>query len=168
MVHKTEIGGVIIDIHNDKELAAAENKIISSLKAKGIESKLEGFLLQPYMRGGIETIMGVFKDNKAGHLVMFGLGGIMVEVIKDVKFKLLPITDIEANMLVKSIQSYKLLTGIRGNPPVDLKFVEENLLRLSQLVGDFPEFTEIDFNPFVFAPEKERCKILDARMKVLL
>ncbi len=168
LVHKTEIGGVIIDIHNDKELAAAENKIISSLKAKGIESKLEGFLLQPYMRGGIETIMGVFKDNKAGHLVMFGLGGIMVEVIKDVKFKLLPITDIEANMLVKSIQSYKLLTGIRGNPPVDLKFVEENLLRLSQLVGDFPEFTEIDFNPFVFAPEKERCKILDARMKVLL
>ncbi len=167
LVHKTEIGGVVIDIHNDKELAAAENKIISSLKAKGIESKLEGFLLQPYMRGGIETIMGVFKDNKAGHLVMFGLGGIMVEVIKDVKFKLLPITDVEANMLVKSIQSYKLLTGIRGNPPVDIKFVEENLLRLSQLIEDFPEFTEIDFNPFVFAPEKERCKILDARMKVL-
>jgi acetyl coenzyme A synthetase (ADP forming)-like protein len=168
LVHKTEIGGVVIDIHNDKELAASENKIISSLKAKGIKSKLEGFLLQPYMRGGIETIMGVFKDNKAGHLVMFGLGGIMVEVIKDVKFKLLPITDVEANMLVKSIQSYKLLTGIRGNPPVDLKFVEENLLRLSQLVEDFPEFTEIDFNPFVFAPDKERCKILDARMKVLL
>jgi acetyl coenzyme A synthetase (ADP forming)-like protein len=168
LVHKTEIGGVVIDIHNDKELAAAENKIILSLKAKGIESKLEGFLLQPYLRGGIETIMGVFKDNKAGHLVMFGLGGIMVEVIKDVKFKLLPITDIEANMLIKSIQSYKLLTGIRGNPPVDLKFVEENLLRLSQLVEDFPEFTEIDFNPFVFAPEKERCKILDARMKALM
>lgn len=168
LIHKTEIGGVIIDIHNDKELAAAENKIISSLKAKGIESKLEGFLLQPYMRGGIETIMGVFKDNKAGHLVMFGLGGIMVEVIKDVKFKLLPITDVEANMLIKSIQSYKLLKGIRGNPPVDLKFVEENLLRLSQLIEDFPEFTEIDFNPFVFAPEMERCKILDARMKILL
>lgn len=168
LVHKTEIGGVIIDIHNDKELTDAENRIISSLKAKGIESKLEGFLLQPYMRGGVETIMGVFKDNKAGHLVMFGLGGVMVEVIKDVKFKLLPITDIEAGMLVKSIQSYKLLTGVRGNPPVDLKFIEENLLRLSQLVEDFPQFTEIDFNPFVFSDEREKCKILDARMKVAL
>ncbi len=168
LVHKTEIGGVVIDIHNDNELANAENKIIASLEAKGIKSKLEGFLLQPYMRGGIETIMGVFKDNKAGHLVMFGLGGIMVEVIKDVKFKLLPLTDIEAEMLVKSIQSYKLLTGIRGNPPVDIKYVEENLLRLSQLIEDFPEFTEIDFNPFVFAPEKDKCRILDARMKVLL
>ncbi len=168
LVHKTEIGGVVIDIHNDNELTAAENKIISSLKAKGIESKLEGFLIQPYMRGGVETIMGVFNDNKAGHLVMFGLGGIMVEVIKDVKFKLLPLTDVEANMLVKSIQSYKLLTGIRGNPPVDLKFIEENLLRLSQLVEDFPELIEIDFNPFVFAPERAKCKILDARIKVLL
>ena len=168
LVHKTEIGGVVIDIHNDTELTNAENKIISSLEAKGIKSKLEGFLLQPYMRGGIETIMGVFKDNKAGHLVMFGLGGIMVEVIKDVKFKLLPLTDIEAEMLVKSIQSYKLLTGIRGNPPVDIKYVEENLLKLSQLIEDFPEFTEIDFNPFVFAPEKDKCRILDARMKVLL
>jgi acetyl coenzyme A synthetase (ADP forming)-like protein len=168
LIHKTEIGGVVIDIHNDDELAAAENKIISSLKAKRIESKLEGFLIQPYMRGGVETIMGVFKNNKAGHLVMFGLGGVMVEVIKDVRFKLLPITDVEANMLVKSIQSYKLLTGVRGNPPVDLEYIEENLLRLSQLVEDFPEFTEIDFNPFVFAPEKEKCKILDARMKVAL
>lgn len=168
LVHKTEIGGVVIDIHNDKELEDAENRIISSLKAKGIESKLEGFLLQPYMRGGIETIMGVFKDNKAGHLVMFGLGGVMVEVIKDVKFKLLPITDVEANLLIKSIQSYKLLSGVRGNPPVDFKYIEENLLRLSQLVEDFPEFTEIDFNPFVFSHEREKCRILDARMKVEL
>jgi acetyl coenzyme A synthetase (ADP forming)-like protein len=168
LIHKTEIGGVVIDIHNDEELTAAENKIISSLRAKGIRSKLERFLIQPYMRGGVETIMGVFKNNKAGHLVMFGLGGVMVEVIKDVRFKLLPITDVEANMLVKSIQSYKLLTGVRGNPPVDLKYIEENLLRLSQLIDDFPEFTEIDFNPFVFAPEKEKCKILDARMKVEL
>ncbi len=168
LVHKTEIGGVVIDIHNDNELASAENNMISSLKERGVDSKLEGFLLQPYMRGGVETIMGVFKDIKAGHLIMFGLGGIMVEVIKDVKFKLLPITDIEAEMLVKSIQSYKLLKGIRGNPPVDMKFIEENLLRLSQLIEDFPQFTEIDFNPFVFSPERDKCKILDARMRVSL
>ena len=112
--------------------------------------------------------MGVFKDKSAGHLIMFGLGGIMVEVIKDVNFKLLPITDVEAGMLVKSMRSYKLLTGIRGNPPVDIDFIEENLLRLSQLTNDFPEFTEIDFNPFVFSDSREKCRILDARMKVEL
>ena len=168
LIHKTEIGGVKIDIHNDDEVAVAENRIISSLKGMGAESKLDGFLIQPYLRGGVETIMGVFKDKSAGHLIMFGLGGIMVEVIKDVNFKLLPITDVEAGMLVKSMRSYKLLTGIRGNPPVDIDFIEENLLRLSQLTNDFPEFTEIDFNPFVFSDSREKCRILDARMKVEL
>jgi acetyltransferase len=166
IIHKTEIGGVVIDIHNDNELIAAENKLLSNLRAKGLESKLDGYLIQPYVRGGIETIMGVFKDAKAGHLVMFGLGGVMVEVLQDVKFKLLPITDIEAKSLIKSIQSYKLLTGVRGNPPVDIDFIEENLLRISQLIEDFPELVEIDFNPFVFSDEREKCKILDARIKV--
>jgi acetyltransferase len=108
----------------------------------------------------------VFKDSKAGHLIMFGLGGVMVEVLKDVKFKLLPVTDIEADSLIKSIQSYKLLTGVRGKPPVDFDFLKENLLRLSQLIEDFPEFNEIDFNPFVVSDNKGECKILDARMKV--
>jgi acetyl coenzyme A synthetase (ADP forming)-like protein len=168
LIHKTEVGGVMIDIHNDDELVNAERKILTSLKEKGIEAKLDGFLIQPYMRGGIETIMGVFKDPKAGHLIMFGLGGVMVEVIKDVKFQLLPINDVEAKTLVKSIQSYKLLTGVRGNPPVDLDYIEENLLRLSQLIEDFPVFTEIDFNPFVFKPSRKECKILDARIRVAL
>lgn len=168
LIHKTEAGGVIVDIRSDEELKAAENKIIGSLRLKGIESKLEGFLLQPYLQGGIETILGVFKDPKAGHLIMFGIGGIMVEVIKDVKFKLIPINDIEAKNLVKSIQSYKLLTGVRGKLPVDIDYIEENLLRLSQLITDFPQIIEVDFNPFVFSNRKEECKILDVRMKVVL
>jgi acyl-CoA synthetase (NDP forming) len=169
LVHKTEIGGVVIDIHNDDELIKSENRIIENMRQRGIdEKKLEGFLMQPYMRGGIETIMGIFKDAKAGHLIMFGLGGVYVEVFKDVKFKLIPINDVEAKNLVKSVQSYKLLKGVRGNPPVDFEYLEENLLRLSQLAEDFPEFLEIDFNPFVFSDDKNKCKILDARMKVKL
>lgn len=167
LVHKTEIGGVVIDIHNDHELIKAENKILENLRKRKIdEKKLEGFLMQPYMRGGIETIMGIFKDAKAGHLIMFGLGGVFVEVFKDVKFKLIPINDVEAKSIIQSVQSYKLLKGVRGNPPVDFEYLEENLLRLSQLAEDFPEFIEIDFNPFVFSHEKNKCKILDARMKV--
>ena len=166
LIHKTEVGGVLIDIHNDEELENAEVMLKNKLLSKGLEKKLEGFLIQPYLRSGIEMIMGVVKDNKAGHLIMFGLGGVMVEVLKDVKFKLLPITDIEADLLIKSIQSYKLLTGVRGKPPVDLDFIKENLLRLSQLIEDFPEFIEIDFNPFVVSNNRDECKILDARMKV--
>jgi len=168
LIHKTEVGGVIVDIRNDDELKAAENKIIGSLRLKDIESKLDGFLIQPYLQGGIETIMGVFKDPKAGHLLMFGTGGVMVEVIKDVKFRLIPINDIEAKELVKSIKSYKLLTGVRGKTSVDIDYIEENLLRLSQLIMDFPHIVEVDFNPFVFSPHREECKILDVRMKVVL
>jgi acetyl coenzyme A synthetase (ADP forming)-like protein len=166
LIHKTEIGGVMIDIHDDNELESVESNLIHRLKIKGLQDKLEGFLIQPYLRGGIETIMGVFKDSKAGHLVMFGLGGVLVEVLKDVKFKLLPITDVEADLLIKSVQCYKLLNGVRGKPPVDFEFIKENLLRLSQLVEDFPEFIEIDFNPFVVSDKRNECKILDARMKV--
>ena len=166
LIHKTEVGGVLIDIHDDTELEHAEDNLIKKLKSKGLQDKLEGFLIQPYLRGGIETIMGVFNDTKAGHLVMFGLGGVMVEVLKDVKFKLLPITDIEADQLIKSVQCYKLLKGVRGKPSVDFEFIKDCLLRLSQLIEDFPEFTEIDFNPFVFSHNAEECKILDARMKV--
>lgn len=169
LIHKTEIGGVVIDIHNDEELIKAETRIVENMQKKGIDTrKLEGFLLQPYVRGGIETIMGVFKDPKAGHLVMFGLGGVFVEVFKDVKFKLTPISEVEARNLIRSVQSYKLFKGVRGNPPIDFDYAEENLMRLSQLVEDFPEIEEIDFNPFVFSHEKDKCKILDARIKVNL
>ncbi|MFC2093266.1 acetate--CoA ligase family protein [Bacteroidota bacterium] len=166
LIHKSDIGGVAVNIHDDDELISSEKKIVKNLKAKGIYSKLEGFLVQPYIRGEVETIMGVFKDVTADHLIMFGLGGTLVEVFEDVKFKLLPITDTEAESLIKSIKSYELLKGVRGNPPIDVNFVKENLLRLSQLIQDFPEFIEIDFNPFVFSADIDKCKILDARMKV--
>lgn len=166
LIHKSDVGGVVINIHNDDELINAEKKMIRSLKSKGLQSKLEGFLIQPYISSGIETILGVFKDVKAEHLIMFGFGGTHVEIFEDVKFKLLPINDVEAESLVKSIQSYELLKGVRGKPPVDIKYLEENLLRLSQLIKDFPEFIEIDFNPFVFSSKRKMCKILDARMKV--
>ena len=166
LVHKSDAGGVQVDIHSEAELVKAANKIYESLREHDALKHFEYFLIQPYISGGIETIMGVSTDDKAGHLIMFGLGGIFVEVFKDVKFKLLPIKNVEACDMVRSIKSYKLLKGVRGKKPVDIDFIIENLLRLSQLVEDFPEFIEIDLNPFVFNSEKEECKALDARMKV--
>lgn len=166
LVHKSDVGGVILDIKSVEELVQAENKIIAGLKEKGLDKEVEGFTLQPFVKGGVETILGVTRDAKAGHLVMFGLGGILVEVFKDVKFKLIPLTDIDARELIKSIKSYKILTGVRGNPPIDIDFIQTNIMKLSQLVSDFPMFDEIDFNPFVFKPERKGCWILDARIKV--
>ena len=166
LVHKSDVGGVILDIKSVEELVLAENKVISGLKEKGLDKELDGFTIQPFVKGGVETILGVTKDTKAGHLVMFGLGGVMVEVFKDVKFKIAPLTDIDVTEHVESIQSYKLLAGVRGNPAVDIEFIKKNLMKLSQLVTDFPMLDEIDFNPFIFKPERKACWILDARIKV--
>jgi len=97
---------------------------------------------------------------------MFGLGGIYVEVMKDVAFRINPLTDQGAREMIRSIHSFPLLNGFRGAPPVDLKTVEETLLRLSQLVKDFDCFSEIDINPFIVSPNRSKCMAVDARFIV--
>lgn len=166
LVHKSDMGGVEVDIHNTDELIRAAEKITEKLKFHKAEHLLEKFMIQPYVQGGVETILGITSDNKAGHLVMFGLGGIFVEVFKDVNFKLVPVNDVEAASMIRSIKSYEMLKGVRGKKAVNLDYIAEAILRLSQLSRDFPEFMEIDLNPFVFFDEKEKCSILDARIRV--
>jgi len=168
LVHKSDVGGVVLNIKDEEELINIESRIIANLKEKGIDSKLEGFILQPFAKieDGVETILGAVKDSKAGHLLMFGLGGIFVEVFKDVKFKIAPLSDFDAKEIIRNIKSYEILKGVRGKKSVDIDFLEENILKLSQLVTDFPEFTEIDLNPFVISPNRNKSKILDARIKL--
>lgn len=166
LIHKSDMGGVEIDIHTEAELIRAIGRINESLKAKKMISEFEKFIIQPYIAGGVETILGITKDEKAGHMIMFGLGGIYVEVFKDVNFKLIPISDEEAMRMIQSIKSYVILTGARGRKPVNIDFIRESLLRLSQLSEDFPVFSEIDLNPFVFFDDEEKCRILDARIKL--
>ncbi len=168
LVHKSDVGGVALNIQDEEELINVESRIIAGLKEKEIDSKLEGFIIQPFTKieDGVETILGAVKDAKAGHLLMFGLGGIFVEVFKDVKFRIAPLKDTDAKAVVKAIKSYEILKGVRGKKSVDIDFIEENILKLSQLVTDFPEFTEIDLNPFVFSPNRNKSRILDARIKL--
>lgn len=168
LVHKSDVGGVALNIQDEEELVNAESRIIAGLKEKGIDDKLEGFILQPFTKveDGVETILGAFKDKQAGHLLMFGLGGIFVEVFKDVKFGIAPLSAADARRMMESVKSYELLKGVRGKKPVDTEFIVESLIRLSQLVSDFPEFTEIDLNPFVFSPVSSKARILDARIKL--
>ena len=163
ILHKTEAGGVMVDLRHPREIRAA---YLNLEKRVGKLKKGEKFsvALQQMITGGVETVMGMTIDPSFGPLIMFGLGGIFVEIMKDVSFRINPLTDTEAREMIRSIRSYPLLTGFRGSAPVDLKMLEETLLRLSQLVKDFDCFSEIDINPFIISDDKSLCKAVDARL----
>lgn len=162
ILHKTEARGVRVDIRSDKELRTEFNdlkKCIGPLK-KGEKFSV---VIQNMISGGVETVMGMTLDPSFGPLIMFGLGGIYVEIMKDVSFRITPISDIGADEMIKGLKSLPLLTGFRGSDPVDLETIKEAILRLSQLVHDFPEFVEIDINPFIVSGKKDCCRAVDAR-----
>lgn len=165
VLHKTEVRGVIVDLRSAAEVRNAFHELKDRA---GKLKKGEHFsvALQEMISGAVETVIGMTTDTSFGPLMMFGLGGIYVEVMKDVAFRVNPLTDQGAREMIKSLRSYPLLTGFRGAPPVDLVTVEETLLRLSQLVRDFDCFSEIDVNPFIVSPDKKNCKAVDARFIV--
>ncbi|MDD5424886.1 MAG: acetate--CoA ligase family protein [candidate division Zixibacteria bacterium] len=165
ILHKTEIGGVMVDLRSDTEVKKAFQEL---RKRVGRLKKDEVFsvAIQKMVIGEVETVIGMTIDPSFGPLIMFGLGGIYVEIMKDVSFRINPVTDRGAREMIKSLRSYPLLTGFRGAPPVHLPTVEETILRLSQLVKDFDCFTEIDINPFIVSSHKDKCKAVDARFIV--
>jgi len=159
--HKSDVGGVEIDIRDKAQLEAAFKK----MKAKFLKGhkKFSGVLIQEMVKGGIETIMGMHSDPTFGPLMMFGLGGVYVEIMKDVAFKICPLTDYDAEEMIKSIKGYPLLTGFRGSQAIDIKCLEEMLLRLSQLSSDFPIIDSFDVNPFIASSDSSQSKAVDAR-----
>ncbi|MEE9168674.1 MAG: acetate--CoA ligase family protein [bacterium] len=157
MIHKTDAGGVILDLRNEGEVKSA----LVQMKLK-FGDRISGILLQEMVRDGVETIMGMHSDPSFGRLMMFGLGGVFVEVMQDVSFKILPFTDLDAREMIASVKGYPLLSGFRGNPAVDINLLEEVLLRLAQLVTDFPQFESFDINPFMASAERSGCKAVDA------
>jgi acetyl coenzyme A synthetase (ADP forming)-like protein len=162
ILHKTEVGGVIVDLRSDAEVKKAFGELRSRV---GKIPKGEKFsvVVQQMVTGAVETVIGMTTDPSFGPLIMFGLGGIYVEVMKDVAFRIIPLTPQKVRRMIKSLKSYPLLTGFRGAPPVDLEIVEETLLRVSQLVRDFSCLLEIDINPFIVSAERAKCKAVDAR-----
>lgn len=159
--HKTDVGGVIMDIRSLGELNEAFKQMKSEFGGKG--KKFAGVTVQKMVKGGVETIMGMHDDASFGPLIMFGLGGIYVEVMRDVAFRINPITDFDAEEMIKSVKGYPMLTGFRGSPAVDIKVLENTLLRLSQLVSDFPIFESFDVNPFIVTDKAKDSKAVDAR-----
>jgi len=163
ILHKTDVHGVAVDITSQEELLMKFHTMQENVKRLKPEAKIQGFLVQKMVETGIETIMGIKKDPQFGSLLMFGLGGIYVEVLKDVSFRICPIKELAARHMIQEIKSYKILKGFRGKGPADIKTIEESLQRLSQLTTDFPCFTEIDINPYVVYEEGKGAFAIDAR-----
>ncbi|NLW32360.1 MAG: acetate--CoA ligase family protein [Fibrobacter sp.] len=164
ILHKSDVGGVKIGLHNRGQVEDAFELMMLRVKRKMPDADLRGVLLEKMVPANREVILGMSKDPQFGPVLMFGLGGIFVEVLKDVSFGLAPITVEEAMKMIQSTKSYKLLTGARGQKPVDIMAIVINLQRMSQLVMDFPEITEIDINPLMVGPEGDGAHVVDARI----
>ena len=166
LVHKTEIGGVRLNLSTAEAVKSAFLEIRKTLECSGKLESMEGVVVQPMISEGIELMVGATDDPSFGPLIAFGLGGIHVEVLSDVCFRVNPLTDRDATQMVREIRGIKLLKGYRGHPSADLPAIENLLLRVSRLVEDVPEITELDLNPvFALAPGKG-CVIADTRIRV--
>jgi 4-hydroxybutyryl-CoA synthetase (ADP-forming) len=164
IIHKSDAGGVKIGISNEQEVRKGYNDIIENIRKYNKDALIKGVLIQEMVRSGKETIIGAKRDPLFGPLLMFGLGGIYVEVLKDVTFRIAPITEGDAAEMIESIKSIKLLKGARGEKPSDLRALRENLQRLSQLVTDFPEIEEFDMNPLLVFEEGVGTRAVDVRI----
>ena len=169
LVHKMEAGGVLVDLRGPEELLAGAEKMTESVaryRGDSAGTRGLGFLIQEYVRGGREVIVGMTHDPKFGPLVMFGLGGIYVETVRDVVFRVPPLTDLEAEEMIRQIRGFSLLRGVRGEAPVDFKALAEILQRFSQLAEDLLEIAEIEINPLMVFPQAEEFRAVDARVRL--
>ncbi len=162
VVHKTDIGGVKLDLNTEQDVGEAFDEILRNVKASTPKARIDGVLLQNHVTGGTETIIGIHRDPKFGPLLMFGLGGIYVEAYRDVSFRLAPIRELSAIIMIRQIRGGKILEGFRGQPPADTKAVADCIERLSQLAMELPDVQELDVNPLVVF--EHGCKALDARI----
>lgn len=166
LVHKTDVGGVVLGLNSENEVRQSFNDIRARLAGLGRQDEMQGVIVQEMVKGGIETIAGVTQDPSFGPLIMFGSGGVYAELVKDVVLRLHPLTDLDAKEMVVSIKMAKLFEGFRGSQPSDIKAVEDLLLRLSAMVEDLPQIGELDFNPVTVMPVGEGYWVIDAKIMV--
>ena len=167
IIHKSDMGGVKLNLNSAQEVADAFELMMLRISRRAPEAFLEGVYLEHMVPKGREVILGMTRDPQFGPMLMFGLGGIFVEVMKDVTFHLAPITSAEAMNMLMGTRSYKLLEGVRGEAGVNLAAIGEALQRISQLVTDFPQIAELDINPFIVAGVGEESVAADARIQLV-
>jgi acetyltransferase len=153
VVHKSDVGGVRLNLQDATQLRAAYDEMVSTVKARVPQTKIDGLVVQKYCGNGIEVIIGAKRSSSFGPLIVFGLGGIYTEVLKDVAFGLAPLKETEARSMISAVKSSAVLAGARGREAADLDALVECILRVSQLVVDFPQIQELDINPLIVGPE---------------
>ena len=164
--HKSDVGAVRVNLTSDQAVRRAFVDIMSIARTLTTDDRIEGVLVQAMVSGGVETMIGVADDPLFGAVVAFGLGGIHVEILGDVRFRIAPLTDVDADELLHEIRGLPLLQGYRGQPPADLDALREVLLRVSRLASEVPEIAELDLNPVIALAPGLGCRVVDARVKV--
>jgi acetate---CoA ligase (ADP-forming) len=158
VLHKSDVGAIRLNLADENAVREA----FDQLRQEG----MDGVLVQQMIKRGVELMIGVAEDPLFGPLIAFGLGGIHVEILGDVRFRVTPLTDQDAHEMVREIRGYRLLEGYRGHPPADVAAIEDVLLRVSRMVEDIPEVRELDLNPIFGLPPGEGCSVVDARIRV--
>lgn len=162
VVHKSDSGGVKLGLANAAQVGKAYNEIVSSIKRAYPKARIEGVSVQPMAPLGVEVIVGMSKDAQFGPVLMFGLGGILVEVLKDVSFRIVPVTIRDARAMIREIKGYPVLEGYRGQKPANIPALEKLIVKVSQFVEKNPQIRELDLNPIFAYPDK--AVAVDARI----
>lgn len=162
VIHKFDVGGVILNVKSSKEVEEAYNKILRNTKEKVPNAKILGITVQEMAPPSTEVIVGGLKDPQFGPVVMFGLGGIFVEILKDVTFRIAPINEEEAREMITEVKAYPILEGYRGAPPADIDTIVKILVNTSKLMMDYQEIKELDLNPIMVY--EKGAKTVDARI----
>jgi len=164
VTHKSDVGGVKVGIDSAENVTVAFDEIVAAVKKTQPDATIAGIAVQKMAPAGTEVIIGVSKDPQFGPVVMFGLGGILVEVLKDVAFRIVPLEARDARQMIRELKGFPVLEGVRGQDPADLKALESLILQISQFIEAHPEIEELDLNP-VFA-YKDGCIAVDARIVI--
>ncbi|WP_292390252.1 acetate--CoA ligase family protein [Methanosarcina sp. UBA5] len=162
--HKSDIGGIKLSLQNATEVKAAYQDMMDSIPKKLPDVFLEGVQLQPMLSGGKEVILGMVHDSTFGPMLMFGLGGIYIEIFKDIQFAIAPVDEREAREMITGIKTYPLLSGIRGEKPSDIDSLVDIILKVSSLVCDFPEIKEFEINPVMVFEKGKGALAVDLRL----
>jgi acetate---CoA ligase (ADP-forming) len=166
IVHKSDIGGVRINLNNKQEVEKAFFEITTYLRNIMPAAQIYGVMIQEMVRGGKEIIMGITRDPQFGHMIMFGLGGIYVEVLKDIAFRITPLSREDAHEMIRETKTFPLLRGVRGEAEADIESIEHSLMILSQMAADFPQIIEADINPLLVKKRGEGAVAIDARFAI--
>lgn len=162
VVHKSDVGGVRLNLRNTEQVRQAYSEIVSSVRARVPDAEIEGVSVQQMAAPGTEVIIGMSKDPQFGPVMMFGLGGILVELLRDVSFRIVPLTQVDAAEMVREVKGYPLLQGYRGREGVDISFLESLIVKVSTFVDKTPEIKELDLNPVI--AYKDGAVVADARL----